>query len=63
MPRIEVVSMNYPIVVRDRPIEPILERAVRLRAYDLFLRRGKRDGHALDDWLEAECEIVREMRP
>jgi hypothetical protein len=32
---------------------------VRLRAYDLYERRGKEDGHDLDDWLQAESEIVR----
>ena len=29
------------------------------RAYDLFEQRGSRDGHDVDDWLEAE----RELRP
>jgi hypothetical protein len=62
MTLVEVIVMNFPIVVRDRPIEPTLEPEVRLRAYDLFLRRGKGDGQAVDDWLQAECEIVREMR-
>lgn len=55
--------MKYPIIVRDRPIEPIFEHEIRLRAYDLFLRRGEGDGHAVDDWLEAECEVVREREP
>jgi Protein of unknown function (DUF2934) len=55
--------MNYPIIVRDQPFEPILEHEIRLRAYDLFLRRGEVDGQALDDWLHAECEVVRERQP
>jgi Protein of unknown function (DUF2934) len=55
--------MRYPIIVRDRPIEPIFEHEIRLRAYDLFLRRGRGDGHAVDDWLEAEFEVVRESQP
>jgi hypothetical protein len=55
--------MNFPIIVRDRLIEPILEHQIRLRAYDLFLRRGEGDGHAVDDWLAAECEVARELQP
>jgi hypothetical protein len=45
----------------DLPIEPLLEREIRLRAYDLYVRRGRRNGHALDDWLEAEREVLREL--
>jgi hypothetical protein len=28
------------------------------RAYDLYLERGSRAGYALDDWLDAEREIL-----
>ncbi len=55
--------MNSPIIVHDRLPEPMLEHEIRLRAYDLFERRGKSDGHALDDWLKAENAIVREQQP
>jgi hypothetical protein len=55
--------MHYPIIVRDEPFEPMLENEIRLRAYDFFLRRGEGDGHALDDWLHAECEVVPERQP
>ena len=55
--------MNSPIIVHDRFPEPMLEHEIRLRAYYFFVRRGKRDGHALDDWLKAEREIVREKQP
>ncbi|MGA3295412.1 MAG: DUF2934 domain-containing protein [Candidatus Acidiferrales bacterium] len=34
------------------------EDQIRLRAYELYERRGKRDGHALEDWLQAEAEIA-----
>jgi hypothetical protein len=30
---------------------------VRLRAQELYRRRGKRPGSAMDDWLQAEKEI------
>lgn len=33
------------------------EDAIRTRAYYLFLERGARAGHELEDWLRAESEI------
>jgi hypothetical protein len=35
-----------------------LEERIRVRAYQLYEHRGKRDGYALDDWLEAEAELT-----
>jgi hypothetical protein len=43
-----------------KPIEPMLEHEIRIRAYDLYERRGAGDGHALDDWLQAEDEVLRQ---
>jgi len=31
---------------------------IEIRAYELYERRFKRDGHAVDDWLQAESEIL-----
>jgi hypothetical protein len=31
---------------------------IELRAYDLYVERGCQDGHAEDDWLEAERQLV-----
>jgi hypothetical protein len=33
------------------------EEAVRRRAYELYERRGREDGQALRDWLEAERQV------
>lgn len=30
------------------------------RAYEIFLARGGEPGHDLDDWLQAEAELLRE---
>ena len=38
-----------------------VEEQIRLRAYQLFERRGGEHGRALDDWLQAEVEIQRSM--
>ncbi|MGI9101496.1 MAG: DUF2934 domain-containing protein [Terriglobales bacterium] len=36
------------------------EEKIRLRAYELFEKRGGENGRALDDWLQAESEIIRQ---
>jgi hypothetical protein len=43
-----------------KPVEPMLEHEIRIRAYDLYERRGAGDGHALDDWLQAEYDVLHE---
>jgi len=42
-----------------------LEQRIRVRAYELYEQRGRRDGHALDDWLEAEAQLTQRevLRP
>jgi Protein of unknown function (DUF2934) len=39
------------------------EARVREQAYALYEARGKTEGHALDDWLEAEARVGRPSRP
>jgi hypothetical protein len=34
-----------------------IEQQIQQRAYELYEQRGKTEGHELDDWLRAECEI------
>jgi len=40
-----------------------VEERIRQRAYELYLQRGRVDGFALDDWLQAEGEIVGTRKP
>ena len=35
-----------------------LEERIRIRANELYEKRGKRDGHALGDWFQAEAELT-----
>jgi hypothetical protein len=42
--------------------EPVFSQEIRVRAYELFEQRGRESGHDLDDWLQAEAEIVRPAR-
>lgn len=41
------------------PIEMLpREERIRRRAYELYLRRGNQQGSDIDDWLQAEREIL-----
>ncbi|MHC9061811.1 DUF2934 domain-containing protein [Nitrospira sp. CMX1] len=35
-----------------------LQAQITIRAYELYVQRGHRDGCAVDDWLDAEREIL-----
>jgi hypothetical protein len=36
-----------------------LAAEIRRRSYELYEQRGQTDGHALEDWAQAEAEILR----
>jgi hypothetical protein len=68
--RRRVKSANAEVANAVRPAEQVptfdervaapdgkSEDAIRTRAYYLFLERGARAGHELEDWLRAEREI------
>jgi len=40
-----------------------MEERIRRRAYTLYEERGEVDGFALDDWLQAEAEILGAQKP
>lgn len=52
------VSEKEP--VHCQPVSPCddLQARIANRAYELYVDRGYRPGRALDDWLEAEHEIL-----
>lgn len=57
------VAAETPGASKVRSTQPVpealpVEEQVRRRAYDLYLRRGGHSGFELDDWLQAEQEIV-----
>ncbi len=35
-----------------------LEDAIRRRAYEIYEQRGRADGFELDDWVQAEAEVL-----
>ena len=44
--------------VSDEGSLELTEEIIRSRAYQLFVERGYENGHDLDDWLQAEAEIM-----
>jgi hypothetical protein len=45
-----------PTTTTSEPHE--LEHQIRLRAYELYEARGRKDGHELEDWLHAKEGIT-----
>jgi hypothetical protein len=45
---------------RDAAITTQDEENVRARAYELYEVRGRIDGHAEEDWLQAEGEVAQQ---
>lgn len=56
-------KQDLPAVVQEIPQEPVqdcedLHDRIRQRAYAFYAERGYRDGCSLQDWLDAEREIL-----
>ncbi len=58
--RLELAEMHYGADTSGCPLECIAD-LIRKRAYQLFETRGRRQGHELDDWLQAEREIKHHL--
>ena len=43
---------------KGRPASAEVEAEIRRRAYELYEQRGSVNGHELDDWLQAEAEVL-----
>lgn len=52
---------SEPATVASQPASPPAPRPTRQqiaeRAYQIYEQRGREDGHALEDWLQAELEL------
>jgi hypothetical protein len=42
----------------DQGSQELTEEYIRLRAYSIYEQRGRQDGHDMEDWLQAEAEIL-----
>lgn len=55
MARTTVIKNESSKVCADKDLTSMVQK----KSYELYEKRGKRPGHAIDDWLEAE-RIVRQ---
>ena len=53
MNRISLIDL-----ANKQPMEPLLEKEVQMRAYELYEQRGTGQDLALQDWLDAEAEVL-----
>jgi predicted small metal-binding protein len=59
----EVLSkIRRAIRSQGEAISPELEERIRARAYELYEQRGRQQGHALEDWFQAETELAPQKR-
>jgi DUF2934 family protein len=52
---------SYHSLGSSSPLQTLpatVSRLIEIRAHELYERRFKRDGHAVEDWLQAESEIL-----
>jgi Protein of unknown function (DUF2934) len=47
---------KLPATTINEPQE--LEDQIRLRAYELYEKRGREDGHELEDWFRAKGDLA-----
>ncbi len=46
---------------QSAPNEDAIQERIAARAYELYLQRGQVQGHNMDDWLEAERQVVTRL--
>jgi hypothetical protein len=62
-------AVGQPLKAATRGKSPVgrqpsfddLHARITVRAYELYVERGYRDGNALEDWLDAEREVLAGM--
>jgi Protein of unknown function (DUF2934) len=55
--------MKPELLTKNDAAITIHEEKVRARAYELYEGRGRIDGHAEEDWLQAEREVAGSNEP
>jgi Protein of unknown function (DUF2934) len=43
---------------KERMTAAQIEERIRQRAYEIYVERGKEEGHAMEDWLLAKDEVL-----
>ncbi len=63
-PHLPSAAPSGPAISHDKSAASVtssfddLHARITARAYELYVQRGRRDGGALEDWLEAERESL-----
>ena len=58
--KVALIQWRVPNAVARKPLD--LTPQIAARAYEIYEQRGRRDGQADQDWLEAESE-TRKAKP
>lgn len=56
--RIQAPSSTERAIPRKDPVFDDVHARITARAYQLYVERGRREGYAEQDWLDAESEIL-----
>ena len=59
-PRANITAV--PPVSSEMAHSQLFEQQVRARAYQLYEQRGKTEGHEMEDWLQAEAELLPQSK-
>ena len=52
------MNSKSPATAMCEPQDLELEEQIRLRAYELYVARGREDGHEMEDWLRAKEDLA-----
>lgn len=52
---------SFPETELPTPRPPEIEAAVRRRAEEIYNLRGRMPGHEVEDWLQAEADVMRDL--
>lgn len=55
-------SVSGPAASRASARKSPLTEDIERRAYDIYLSRGGADGNDMDDWLQAERQVLEELK-
>jgi hypothetical protein len=54
------IESERPSRLSHTPSNP--QEQIRLRAFEIYQQRGKGEGYELEDWLQAESEVLENQR-
>jgi hypothetical protein len=58
----EPTQLETVVEGRELLVNSTREQDIGIRAYEIYLQRGGQAGSELEDWLQAERELTKELR-